>query len=78
LKQDRRASFPWPLLALAVPVLYLASVGPVARVLDEVPPPDWLGTVLGYVYYPVSWGYRNSELFRTLLEAYLRVWGTQP
>ena len=59
-------------MAALLPLLYLASTGPVAWWLQgQSPTPGWVE----WVYYPVGWAWDHSPLFQSLLEKYLKLWG---
>jgi len=69
----------WPLVTAAVvglPVLYVASIGPVVWVFAHCSPPDWVHAVAGWVYEPLERAGRNGpEPFKALMWWYLDLWG---
>lgn len=67
--QGSGAAALFAILLIVLPVLYVLSIGPVARLVPS--PPDWLEAI----YFPILWPAEHFEPFREMLEWYLELWG---
>ena len=65
----------YALWAGVVLVLYVLSVGPVAKFEIGARSPS-LNIVLGYLYLPLFWAYENTPLHKPL-GMYFRLWAPQ-
>jgi len=69
----------WWALLLALPVMYVLSIGPVARIYQEFEKGDydilWLGDVLTSFYFPILWMIKNNEQMADLIMMYLKACG---
>ena len=61
-------------LVLAIPLLYVLSVGPAAYVYDRIDDSSALATTLQTIYAPLGWVSEQSSLTRDALNWYLSVW----
>jgi hypothetical protein len=72
--EDRRSSSVWillaALLALALPLTYLLSVGPAEAYYQNQPTPDWVVAL----YSPLAWLAGRSIVFREWLFWYINLW----
>lgn len=72
--QPNRSSY-WITVAVALPVLYVLSIGPVlwmiVKPLHTIMAPMWFM----YLYFPVIWLTEVWPAFKAILDAYLKLWG---
>jgi hypothetical protein len=66
----------WTLaVAVALPLLYVLSIGPAAGALNRVGEPRWAAMIYMRIYGPINWAYRNGpQSARDALEWYLQIW----
>jgi hypothetical protein len=59
---DRKKSvWPWAVLLVAgIPVLYVASWGPVNWFVNQYSCPEWIQIADGFVYWPLLWAIEHG------------------
>lgn len=63
----------WMAFAVALPVAYVLSIGPVALACEYIQPSGRTLDVLGAVYAPLEWAYDHTPL-QGPLDAYMASW----
>lgn len=62
----------WVWVILAVPLVYVLSIGPVAAIAKRSGGPP---TAVRQIYKPLEWLYEHHVFFRKPLHEYLKLWG---
>lgn len=69
---DRRGSSSWAYWIIALPLIYILSIGPVGALTKKSSPPTMQKVRM--VYYPVIWLHDHTPLKKPL-EIYANAWG---
>ena len=66
--------FALAVVLLVLPLVYVLSIGPVARMLDERWIPQSWGPTLEFAYAPVVWTADSSPAAESIFTGYMEVW----
>ncbi len=78
-EEPKRRSFSWLWWVIAVPVLYVLSIGPAARIYQELElagyDVGWFGAGCQISYWPIIWFIDQNNTFSEWLQKYGELWG---